>query len=202
MQHNTELSTSRAPRVGGGGAVATAGLWQRGLAAMIVVAALVLAGCDISLASFTGISSSGNPVVIVNQTQAIFVASNCNGPTAAVVQGGVNLVDLGPASSSCEQVAYPSETGYTQTGFVPVYSIHRATNSILCVFHAGCNLRAGASSSAEVLYILPFGQRVQGRSTATTGAIITDGTQYSWWEVIVPSTGQAADIYGIFTVAF
>ncbi len=176
-------------------------IWQRGLAAMIVLVALALAGCDISLAS-TGISNSGNPVVIANQTQPIFVASNCNGPTATSVQGGVNLVDLGPASSTCEQVAYPTETGYTQTGFVPVYSIHRATNSVLCTFHTGCNLRAGPSSTAAILYVLPFGQRAQGRGTAFTGAIITDGIQYSWWEVLVPSTGQAADIYGLLAVAF
>jgi hypothetical protein len=174
---------------------------QHKLAVGALLAVLLLAGCDISFAS-TGISDSGDPIVIANQAQAIFIASNCNGPTALVVQGGVNLVDLGPANPSCEQVAYPSETGYTQTGFVPVYSIHRANNSILCVYHAGCNLRATASVTAQIFFVVPFGQRVQGRGTASTAAIITDGTQYSWWEVIVPSTGQVADIYGILVVAF
>jgi hypothetical protein len=168
---------------------------------MLMLAALVLAGCDISLAS-TGISNSGDPVVITNQAQAIFAAPNCTGPTVAIVQGGANLVDLGPSSSTCEQVAYPTETGYTQTGYVPVFSIHRASNSVLCVFHSGCNLRAGPSSTAPILFTLPFGQRVQGRGTAATGAIITDGSDYSWWEVIVPSTGQPADIYGTLTAAF
>jgi hypothetical protein len=175
--------------------------WRRGIAATALLAPLLLAGCDISFAS-SGISDSGDPVVIANQTQAIYVASNCNGPTAAIVQGGANLVDLGPVSSTCEQVAYPTETGYTQSGYVPVFSLHRATNSVLCVFHSGCNLRAGPSSTAPILFTLPFGQRVHGRATAATGAIITDGTNYSWWEVLVPSTGQPADIYGILAAAF
>jgi len=175
--------------------------WERSIAAIAILAALLLAGCNISLAS-TGMSNSGDPIVITNQTQPIFLASNCNGPTAETVQGGTNLVDLGPANSSCEQVAYPTETGYSQTGYVPVYSLHRATNSVLCVYHSGCNLRATPSSTASILYTLPFGQRVQGRATTTTGAIITDGTNYSWWEVIVPTTGAPADIYGILAAAF
>jgi hypothetical protein len=182
-------------------AFSRAAAWKRSAAAIVPLAALLLAGCNISLAS-TGISNSGSPIVIVNQTQAIFVAANCNGPTATTIQEGVNLVDLGPATSTCEHVAYPSETGYTQSGYVPVFSIHRATNSVLCVFHSGCNLRAGPDSAAPILFILPFGQRAQGRGSTSTGAIITDGTQYSWWEVVVPSTGQVADVYGILTVAF
>ena len=178
-----------------------ASAWQRGSAALIVLAALFLGGCAISLAS-TGISDTGNPVVVSNQTQPVYVASNCNGPIAAIVQGGGNLVDLGAANSSCEQVAYPAETGYMQNGYVPVYSIHRATNSVQCYYQAGCNLRDGPSTTATILYVLPFGQRVQGRGTAATGAIMTDGNQYSWWEVIVPSTGQTADIYGTLSAAF
>ncbi len=178
-----------------------AAAWERNLAIIAMLAALLLAGCDISFAS-TGMSGSGDPIVITNQTQPIFIASNCNGPTAEIVQGGTNLVDLGPASSICEQVAYPTETGYSQNGYVPVYSLHRATNSVLCVYHAGCKLHAAPSSTASILYTLPFGQRVQGRATASTDAIITDGTNYSWWEVIVPTTGEPADIYGILAAAF
>jgi hypothetical protein len=168
---------------------------------LALLAMLLLAGCDISLAS-PGINDTGNPVVVANQAQAIYAASNCTGPTVTVVQQGGNLVDLGPANSTCEQVAYPGETGYTQNGYVPIYSIHRATNSVRCVFQAGCNLRAGPSSTAAIFAVLPFGQRVQGRGTASTGSIMTDGSQYSWWEVIVPSTGGVADIYGALTVAF
>src|SRR6185437_1642833 len=113
----------------------------------------------ISFAS-AGISDTGNPVVIANQSQAIYSTSNCTGPTVTLVQQGGNLVDLGPANSTCEQVAYPTETGYTQNGYVPIYSIHRATNSVQCIFQSGCNLRAGPSSTAEIVYVLPFGQRV------------------------------------------
>jgi hypothetical protein len=175
--------------------------WKRNGAALALLAALLLAGCDMSLAS-PGISETGNPIVIANQAQAIYAASNCTGQTVTVVPQGGNLVDLGPANSTCEQVAYPSEIGYTQTGYVPIYSIHRATNAIRCIFQSGCNLRAGPSSTATIFYVLPFGQRVQGRGTTTAGTIMTDGSQYSWWEVIVPSTGQVADIYGTLTVAF
>ena len=163
---------------------------------------LLLAGCVVFIFSGSSISDSGNPVVIANQLQVIYVASNCNGPVATTVPGGTNLVDIGPVSSTCEQIVFPSESGYTQGGFVPVYSIHRANNSVLCVFHSGCNLRAGPSDSSTILFTLPFGQRVPGRGTASTGAIITDGTNYSWWQVICPSTGQIADIFGILTVAF
>jgi|SRR5579871_38597 len=174
---------------------------KRNWAALALLAAFLLAGCDISLAS-AGISDTGNPVVIANQAQAIYAASNCTGPGVTVVPQGGNLVDLGPANSTCEEVAYPTETGYTQNGYVPIYSIHRANNSVQCIFQSGCNLRAGPSSTAPVLYVLPFGQRVQGRGTASTGSIMTDGNQYNWWEVIVPSTSQVADIYGSLTVAF
>lgn len=179
-----------------------ANAWERILTAIMLLATLLLAGCAVFVVSASSISDSGDPVVITNQLQVIFVASNCNGPVAITVPGGTNLVDIGPASSTCEQVAYPSESGYTQSGYVPVYSIHRANNSVLCVYHSGCNLRAGPSSSATILFTLPFGQRVPGRGTASTGAIITDGTNYSWWEVVCPSTGQVADIFGILTVAF
>ncbi len=168
--------------------------------ACVILATLLLGGCVIITPS-TGISNSGNPVVISNQTQAVFASSNCSGQTVTVVQGGGNLVDIGPANSTCEQVAYPAETGYMQTGYVPVYSIHPATSSVQCLFQAGCNLRTGPSITATICYVLPFGQRVQGRST-TNGAIMTDGNQYSWWEVIVPSTGQIADIYGSLAAAY
>lgn len=168
----------------------------------MLLATLFLAGCAVFFVSGSSISDSGAPVVISNQQQVIYVASNCNGPVAITVPGGTNLVDIGPVSSTCEQVAYPSESGYTQGGYVPVYSIHRANNSVLCIYHSGCNLRAGPSSSATILFTLPFGQRVPGRGTASTGAIITDGTNYSWWQVICPSTGQIADIYGILAIAF
>ena len=182
--------------------LSSARLWKRSLATIMLLATLLLTGCAISFASSSSISDSGNPVVITNQFQVIYVASNCNGPVAITVPGGTNLVDIGPANSSCEQIVYPSESGYTQGGCVPVYSIHRANNAVLCVYHSGCNLRAGPSSSAAILFTLPFGQRVPGRGTDSTGAIITDGNNYSWWQVVCPSTGQIADIYGIFTVAF
>jgi hypothetical protein len=182
--------------------LSSAGGWERRAAAIIILAAVLLAGCDVSFAEGTGISNSGDPVVITNQAQAIFEASNCNGPVAVIVQGGTNLVDLGPASSTCEQVVYPSEDGYTQSGYVPVFSIHRATSSVLCIYNPGCKLRAGPSTAALILFTLPFGQRVQGRGTAATGAIITDGSNYSWWEVVNPATGQPADIYGILAAAF
>ncbi|SRR5579883_190968 len=178
-------------------------IWECGLATIMLLFALPLTSCAVFFANTgSSISNSGDPVVITNQTQVIYVAPNCNGPVAITVPGGTNLVDIGPASSTCEQVAYPSESGYTQGGYVPVYSIHRANNSVLCVYHSGCNLRAGPSSNAAILFTLPFGQRVPGRGTSSTGAIITDGTNYSWWEVICPSTGQVADIYGILAVAF
>jgi hypothetical protein len=194
MKHQT-----RFPRLGTPLYRVTA--WKRGLAAFVILAALLFSGCNIPFPS-TGISDTGNPVVVANQAQAIYSASDCTGPTVTTVQGGVNLVDLGPANTTCEQIAYPTETGYTQNGYVPVYSIHRASNSVQCVYQPGCNLRAGPSTTTEVLYLLPFGQRAQGRGIASTGTIITDGSQYSWWEVIVPSTGQVADVYGTLVVAY
>jgi hypothetical protein len=177
--------------------------WQQRLAVVSVLAALLLAGCDISLASTSSpISNSGNPVVIANQGEAIYLASNCNGPTALTVRAGTNLVDLGPASSVCEQVAYPSEAGYSLTGYVPVYSIHRANNSVRCVYPNGCAIHTGPDATMPVLSTLRPGDRVAGRGTAGTGAIISDGSNYSWWEVIDPNTGQPGDIYGTFSVAF
>jgi hypothetical protein len=180
-----------------------ASTWQRRCASVGILAALFLAGCDLSFAS-TGsqISNAGNPVVIVNQMQVVYLASNCNGPTATTVRAGANLVDLGPASSVCEQVAYPSEDGYRLTGYVPVYSIHRANNSVRCVYPNGCAIHVGPDATAPILSTLRPGDRVAGRGTAGTGAIITDGNHYSWWEVIDPATGQVGDVYGIFTVAF
>jgi hypothetical protein len=170
------------------------------MAALVIPAALLLAGCGIFFAP-TRISNTGFPVVIANQAQVIFADPRCKDLIAATIQGGGNLVDLGPANSTCEQVAYPAEDGYTQTGYVPTYSFHRATDAVQCVNQAGCDLRAGPSATAALLSILPSGQQAPGRDTPITGAIMTDGDQYSWWEVIVPSTGQVADIYGILAVA-
>jgi hypothetical protein len=194
MKHPTRFLVQRIP-------LSKALAWQRPGAAFIALAALLLNGCVVYTAS-SGMSDTGSPIVVSNQAQPVFAASNCTGTAAAIVQSGGNLIDLGAANSSCEQVAYPNETGYMQSGYVPVYSIHRATNSVQCFYQGGCNLRAGPSTSASIFYVLPFGQRVQGRATNSTGAIITDGNQYSWWEVVVPSTGQIADIYGSLSIAF
>jgi hypothetical protein len=177
---------------------------ERGFIALILLAALLLAGCDVSLASSssTGMSDSGNPIVVVNNQEVIYATSTCNGPVALTIKAGANLVDLGPANSTCEQIAYPSEVGYTQTGYVPVYTIHRANNSIRCVAPNGCYVRAGPGVNTSILSTLLPGERVAGRGTTTTGAIISDGNNYSWWEVIDPNTGQPGDIYGIFVIAF
>ncbi|HEU5367196.1 MAG TPA: hypothetical protein VFU69_01980 [Ktedonobacterales bacterium] len=175
--------------------------WRRGTATLVIPAALLLAGCNILFPS-TGISNTGYPVVISNQAQAIYADFHCKGLVIATVHAGENLVDLGPANSTCEQVAYSAGDGYTQYGYVPVYSIHRAISAVQCVVQAGCELRAGPSATAAILTFLPAGQRAPGRDTAITGAIITDGNQYSWWEVVVPSTGQVADMYGPLAVAF
>ncbi len=177
---------------------------KRNFTALALVAALLLAGCDVSLASTssTGMSDSGNPIVVVNNQEVIYATSTCNGPVALTIKAGANLVDLGPANSTCEQIAYPSEVGYTQTGYVPVYTIHRANNSIRCIAPNGCYVRAGPGVNTTILSTLLPGERVAGRGTATTGAIISDGNNYSWWEVIDPNTGQPGDIYGIFVIAF
>jgi hypothetical protein len=178
-------------------------VWRHRLAALSILVALFLAGCDISFVPNSGqISNSGNPVVIANQTQAVFLASSCNGPTAITLRAGSNLVDLGPASSVCEQVAYPSEDGYRLIGYVPVYSIHRANTSVRCIFPRGCAIRAGPDATAPILSVLRPGDRVAGRGTTSTGAIITDGANYSWWQVIDPDTGQVGDLYGIFAAAY
>lgn len=177
---------------------------ERGLTALVLVAALLLTGCDISLASTSssGMSDSGNPVVVVNNQEVIYSASTCNGPVAITIKAGANLVDLGPANSTCEQVAYPSEVGYTQTGYVPVYTLHRANNSMRCIAPNGCYVRAGPGVNTTILSTLLPGTRIAGRGTAITGAIISDGNNYSWWEVIDPVTGQPGDIYGTFVIAF
>ncbi len=177
------------------------GRWGRSLAALVVLA-ILLAGCEISLASSESISNSGSPIVISNQTQGIYLASNCDGPTVITIKAGTNLVDIGPASSTCEEVAYPTEAGYTEIGYVPVYTLHRATNSIRCINPNGCHVHTGPSPTAPILSTLRPGDRVQGRGTAITGAIITDGTNYSWWEVIDPVTGKPGDIYGTLVIAF
>lgn len=176
---------------------------ERGLTAFVLLAALLLAGCDVSLASSSsGISNSGDPVVVVNNQEVIYSASTCNGPVALTIRAGANLVDLGPVNSTCEQVAYPSEVGYTQTGYVPVYTLHRANNSMRCIAPNGCYVRAGPGVDTAILSTLLPGARIAGRGTATTGAIISDGNNYSWWEVIDPATGQSGDIYGTFVIAF
>ena len=91
---------------------------ERTFTALVLVAALLLAGCDVSFASSnTGMSDSGNPIVVVNNQEVIYATSTCNGPVALTIKAGANLVDLGPANSTCEQIAYPSEVGYTQTGY-------------------------------------------------------------------------------------
>lgn len=172
------------------------------LAALILLAALLLAGCDVSMASSTGMSDSGNPVVVVNNQEVIYATSTCNGPVALTIRAGANLVDLGPVNSTCEQIAYPSEVGYTQTGFVPVYTLHRANNSMRCISPNGCYVRAGPNVDTTILSTLLPGERIAGRGTATTGAIISDGSNYSWWEVIDPNTGQPGDIYGTLVIAF
>lgn len=177
---------------------------ERGLTALVLLAALLLAGCNISLASTSssGMSDSGNPVVVVNNQEVIYSSSTCNGPVAITIKAGANLVDLGPANSTCEQVAYPSEVGYTQTGYVPVYTLHRANNSMRCIGPNGCYVRAGPGVNTAILSTLLPGARIAGRGTAITGAIISDGNNYSWWEVIDPATGQPGDIYGTFVIAF
>jgi hypothetical protein len=178
--------------------------WQgcQRLAVLGLLAGLLLAGCDLSLASSNTLSNSGNPVVVVNQIQVVYLTSTCNGPVAVTVKAGANLVDLGPANSVCEQVAYPSEDGYTLSGYVPVYSIHRAGTAVRCVYPGGCVIHASAGATTPVLTTLRPGDQVAGRGTAGTGAIISDGNNYSWWEVLDPATGQPGDLYGIFAVAF
>ena len=175
---------------------------ERSLTALVLLATLLLAGCDVSMASSTGMSNSGDPVVVVNNQEVIYAAATCNGPVALTIRAGANLVDLGPVNSTCEQVAYPSEVGYTQTGYVAVYTLHRANNSIRCISPNGCYVRAGPGVNTTILSSLRPGDRIAGRGTAATGAIITDGSNYSWWEVIDPITGQPGDIYGILVIAF
>jgi len=177
--------------------------WNHSRGAIVLLAALLLGGCDLSLATANqGLSDSGNPIVIADNTEAVFLASNCNGPAVATIRAGTDLVDLGPVSSACEQVAYPTEVGYSETGYVPVYSVHRATNSIRCIGPNGCNVRAGPSPTATILSTLLPGQRIFGRGTDATGVIITDGSNYSWWEVVDPQTGQPGDVYGTLVIAF
>ncbi len=80
-------------------------------------------------------------------------------------------------------------------------NIWNLARSIRCGYPLGCNLYNEPDGDPNrVVCCLSQGQQAPGRPV--TNLIMTDGTNYSWWEVACPSPlGQFADIYGVFATS-
>lgn len=168
---------------------------------LVALAAGPLAGCGAPV-SGGPLSDSGYAVTIAVASQPVYAQSSCSGATTATIRAGDNVIDLGSAGTNCEKVIYLRGDGYTGSGYLPIYGLRRAAGGVRCTAEVRCHLRAGPDTTYAAVGALAPGRSATGYATHKTGAIITDGGNYSWWEVVDPVTGQRADVYGPNCQAF
>ena len=166
-----------------------------GMVIMAALACFALAGCGASGTSGP-FSNSGYALMIVVARQPAYSQPNCTQPNGTMLAPGDTVVDLGTMGTNCEEVAFVRDGSYNALGYLPVYGMRRAAGGVRCVADAPCNLRAGPDINDPIEGTLDPGASAHGYGTDKTGAVITDGNNYDWWEVVDPATGQRADVYG------
>jgi hypothetical protein len=167
----------------------------------LVCAALAVTGC--APAGVLGpLSDEGQAIMIVIARQPVYTQPTCSGDTAATLLAGNNVVDLETAGTNCEQVVYMQNGSYSAIGYLPVYGMRRAAGGVRCRAEPLCHLRSGPGTTYGVIGEVAHRAAARGYGTANTGAIITDGDNFDWWEVVAPSGGQRADIFGPNCQAF
>jgi hypothetical protein len=171
------------------------------LAGGLIAAALALAGCAGS-GSVDPYSNTGQAIMIVIARQPIYGQFDCTNATGAVVPAGSNVIDLGTMGTNCEQIAYQKNGSYSAIGYLPVYGMRRAAGGVRCRATVDCHLRAGPGTAFASIGAIAPSASAQGYGTSRTNAIITDGNNFDWWEVVDPASGQRADIFGPNCQAF
>jgi hypothetical protein len=140
--------------------------------------------------------------MIVIARQPVYGQSTCTGQTGVMVPAGSNVIDLGTVGTNCEQVVYSNGDDYSGIGYLPVYGMRRAAGGVRCRATVDCHLRAGPGTTYAVVGALAPSGAAVGYGTKRTNAIITDGNNYDWWEVVDPASGRRADVFGPNCQAF
>ncbi len=160
----------------------------------LFVLALVLTSCSLPDPT-VGMSDSGHPLMIVIARQPVYAQASCSDASPTMLVPGENVVDLGTTGTNCEQIVFARDGFYHGLGYLPVYGMRRAAGGVRCRA-AACVLHVGPASTLATVGTLSAGAAARGYGTATTNAIITDGDNYSWWQVIDPASGKRADAFG------
>lgn len=171
------------------------GLPALGVAALLALAPLLLGACAEANASGP-FSNTGQAAMIVIASQPVYGRANCTQSTGAQVNAGDTVIALGTVGTNCEEVVFMQGGSYNGLGYLPVYGMRRAAGGVRCRADAACHLRAGPGTTYTIIGSLAPGASAKGYGTTQTGAIISDGINYDWWEVVDPASGQRADIYG------
>lgn len=172
-----------------------------GIVGPLLAGCLLLAGCAAAYGA-APLSNTGYPIAIVIAQQPAYLQSTCSGATSDTLDAGASVADLGTVGTNCEEIVYQSGGSYTAVGYLPVYGMRRAAGGVRCRVDAGCMLRAGPGPGYSAIGQLAKGDAARGYGTAKTGAIITDGQNFDWWEVVDPASGARADIFGPSGQAF
>lgn len=165
------------------------------LAALLALVLILASACADANASGS-FSNNGLALNIIIATQPVYGRANCTQPNGAHVNAGDTVIDLGTVGTNCEKVVYLQNGDYNALGYLPVYGMRRAAGGVRCRADVACNLRAGPGLTFSVIGTLAPAAGAKGYWTSHTGAIITDGVNYDWWEVVDPVSGQRADIFG------
>jgi hypothetical protein len=161
----------------------------------IVAAGALLAGCDAAYGA-QPLSDTGYPLNIAVASQPVYLQVTCSGATSDTLAAGASVVDMGTMGTNCEEIVYQSGADDAAVGYLPVYGMRRPAGGVRCRAAAGCVLRAGPGASYAQTGQIGQGEAAKGYGTAKTGAIMTDGQNFDWWEVIDPASGARADIFG------
>ncbi len=167
----------------------------------LVAAALALAGCAGS-GTAGGFSDTGQAIMIVVARQPVYGQPDCTSEAGTVVPAGDNVIDLGTVGTNCEQVVYLTGDSYSAIGYLPVYGMRRAAGGVRCRAEVDCHLRAGPGTAFASIGAIAPRASAKGYGSSRTNAIITDGNNFDWWEVVDPASGQRADIFGPYCQAF
>lgn len=167
----------------------------------IGLAAAAIAGCA-PFGSSGPLSDTGQAIMIVIAHQPVYAQPDCTGDTGVTVPAGSNVIDLGTVGTNCEQVVYLKQSDYSGIGYLPVYGMRRAAGGVRCRATVDCHLRTGPGTNYSIVGTISPGGAATGYGTSRTNAIITDGSNYDWWEVVDPTSGQRADIFGPYCQAF
>lgn len=172
-----------------------------GVVSLLLAGCLLLVGCAAAYGA-EPLSNTGYPIAIVIAPQPVYLQSTCSGATSDTLDAGASVADLGTMGTNCEEIVYQSGSSYTAVGYLPVYGMRRAAGGVRCRADAGCVLRAGPGPDYTAIGQLGQGEAARGYGTAKTGAIITDGQNFDWWEVLDPTSGARVDIFGPSGQAF